>query len=123
MNLKLAALSLLSLEATAFMSNSKAGSPSSAFVRRRGEALEPLGVSFVKPATLEAPAKPKKWLPPSAKRKWRRRNQKQAPTNSGEEKIAHLFELWNDALATGDSRLVAACCASDAVLLPCPSVV
>lgn len=35
-----------------------------------------------------------------------------------EEEVEGLFVLWNQALATGDSRLVAARYASDAVLLP-----
>ena len=35
-----------------------------------------------------------------------------------EGKIRSLFYLWNDALATGDSRLVAKRYASDAILLP-----
>jgi len=39
------------------------------------------------------------------------------PTKN-EAEIRALFSLWNNALATGDSRLVAARYASDAVLLP-----
>ena len=35
-----------------------------------------------------------------------------------EAKIRSLFYSWNDALATGDSRLVAKRYASDAILLP-----
>lgn len=35
-----------------------------------------------------------------------------------EEEVRSLFTLWNNALATGDSRIVAARYASDAVLLP-----
>jgi len=39
-------------------------------------------------------------------------------TEISPEQVRALFSLWNDALATGDSRLVAARYASDAVLLP-----
>jgi uncharacterized protein (TIGR02246 family) len=35
-----------------------------------------------------------------------------------EDEVRALFGLWNDALATGDSRIVAARYAPDAVLLP-----
>ena len=35
-----------------------------------------------------------------------------------EENVRGLFTLWNDALGTGDSRIVASRYATDAVLLP-----
>jgi uncharacterized protein (TIGR02246 family) len=41
-----------------------------------------------------------------------------APVDITEEEVRSLFFLWNDALATGDSRLVAKRYAKDAVLLP-----
>jgi uncharacterized protein (TIGR02246 family) len=40
------------------------------------------------------------------------------PTPITEEQVRGLFDLWNDALATGDPAQVAARYASDAVLLP-----
>ena len=39
-------------------------------------------------------------------------------TFTTEDEVRGLFKLWNDALATGDSRIVAARYARDAVLLP-----
>lgn len=41
-----------------------------------------------------------------------------AELTKDEQEIRALFSLWNNALATGDSRLVAARYAKDAVLLP-----
>jgi hypothetical protein len=39
-------------------------------------------------------------------------------TLTTEDEVRGLFKLWNDALSTGDSRIVAARYARDAVLLP-----
>ena len=45
------------------------------------------------------------------------KSEEKSDTDVSEEKIRSLFYLWNDALATGDSRLVAKRYASDAILL------
>eukprot|EP00568_Trieres_chinensis_P011355 CAMPEP_0183302438 /NCGR_PEP_ID=MMETSP0160_2-20130417/8217_1 /TAXON_ID=2839 ORGANISM="Odontella Sinensis, Strain Grunow 1884" /NCGR_SAMPLE_ID=MMETSP0160_2 /ASSEMBLY_ACC=CAM_ASM_000250 /LENGTH=130 /DNA_ID=CAMNT_0025465203 /DNA_START=81 /DNA_END=469 /DNA_ORIENTATION=- len=46
------------------------------------------------------------------------RSKKTGAPDITDEEVRALFLLWNDALATGDSRLVASRYASDAVLLP-----
>jgi hypothetical protein len=40
------------------------------------------------------------------------------PEDINEEQVRALFYLWNDALATGDSRIVAKRYSSDPILLP-----
>lgn len=47
-----------------------------------------------------------------------RRRNKIGTDSISEEEVRSLFTLWNDALATGNSKLVAKRYASDAVLLP-----
>lgn len=42
----------------------------------------------------------------------------ESPQQISEGQVRSLFYLWNDALATGDSRIVARRYAEDAILLP-----
>lgn len=60
--------------------------------------LNMLGINTVKSALFNRPSK--------------------AQSETTEEEIRSLFYLWNDALATGDSRIVASRYAKDPVLLP-----